>query len=295
MRILVTGSSGFVGKYRTEQLIKQGHEVIALNFRGHNKPVLHEYQIDITNSLELFNIVGRHRPDRIEHYASQSVVTTALLDPYNTFATNVMGAVNVLECSSKFKIPEVLIMTSDKYYGNLENAKEDDRPLITQGTYETSKLLQDELSQSYQRKGLNVTIIRSANIFGPNDPNKRIVPNTISTLKNNERPVIFKYFKGLRQYIYLSDFNDAVDLILKQNEKNKIYNIGTDTILGQSEVVHTITDIWNDKYKTSLWPISKDMDTKVQEIEAQFLNWNKLKSIGFEPQYTFEEGIEEMI
>lgn len=294
-KILVTGSSGFVAHHRVQHLKNKGDIVIGVHNTHNDFNSNIVYKTDISEKDSIDYIVARERPDRIEHYASVAIVAASRSNPYQTYKTNVLGAVSVLDTAKKYNIP-LLLMSTDKYYGSLTIAREDDRPIVTPGAYENSKLCQDLVGQSYREAGANITIVRSANIYGPGDINRRIIPNTIRDLQEKKQPVVFTNILGVRQYIYVTDFCDAVDTIigLDNDHRNDDYNIGTNIQLSQKQVVETIIDIWNNKYHTRIKPSYQERPD-LKEIPEQFLDWDKIHALGWEPMHSFRDGVEEIL
>jgi dTDP-glucose 4,6-dehydratase len=292
MKILVTGATGFVGEHRVNDLKTQGHDVVAIGSTHRQHLSNTEAYLDIAQKDSIEYLVARERPDRIEHFASVAIVAVSRTNPYETYRTNVLGAVSVLDTAKKYNVP-VMMMITDKYYGSLSIAKENDRPEITSGAYETSKTLQDIVAQSYRTSGSNITIIRSCNIFGKNDRNSRIIPNTIRVLEKGEAPVIFSNILGIRQFIYIKDFLRALDTILEKDQGG-IYNIGTDINLSQADVVMSILSIYNGIHHTEIYPAYKE-GLDIKEIPEQYLDWTKLHKLGWEPKYNFDSAITEMI
>lgn len=293
MKILVTGASGFIGQHRIRHLQSQKHTVIGVSNTHRDELSDIKLSVDISKKDALKYILARERPDRIEHFASVAIVGVSRQDPYTTYQTNVLGAVSILQNALELGIKDILLFTTDKVTGDRVLSKETDTPIITSGAYETSKFAQDIVGQSYQRHGLNISIIRSCNVFGPNDPNRRIVPNTIKTLQDGKKPTIFTNISGLRQYIYVNDLLKALDFIIK-NKPGEIVNIGTDIHMSQKEVVEQICNIWNDKNLSDIEPEYK-IGPEYNEIPEQYLDWDKLHKLGWHPSYMFSDGIKEML
>jgi len=292
MKILITGASGFVGQHRVNHLKKLGHKVIGVA-RARNQTAHYSYIVDIAEPFSLDPIVSRHKIDRIEHYASVSTVAVSRKNPFFTYRVNVLGTVSVLETAKEYNIP-VMCFTTDKVYGYASQLADEGTFLMPDvGEYENSKTLQDMVAQSYNLKSHNITIIRSCNIFGPNDANSRIIPNTIDDLQNNRSPVIFTNIDTKRQFIYIKDLMDALDIILEK-KPNEIFNIGTPIQLTQEQVVQIICKLWNEKYNTNIQPHYEE-GKDLKELKAQVLIWDKLYNLGWQPKWSFERGIGEMI
>jgi nucleoside-diphosphate-sugar epimerase len=293
MRFLVTGATGFIGRERVKHLISQGHEVIAVGNQHKEAVAPITEHLDIADKDSIKYVVSRFKPDRIEHFASQATVGVSRDDPWTTYKTNVLGAVSVCQTALQAGLP-LTVFTTDKYYGDREVAAEDDRPVVCAGTYETSKLCQDLIAQSYRRQGADITIARSCNVFGAFDSNRRIVPNVIRSLQEGRRPVIFTNVLGTRQYIYMKDLMRALDAIrvaaVESPDVEKTYNIGTDIKMTQEETVSAIIQIWNDYTGTYIQPEYK-AGPDLHEIPSQYLVWNKIRETGWSPLYDFEESI----
>jgi nucleoside-diphosphate-sugar epimerase len=294
MKVLITGASGFIGQHRVAKLQDEGIDVIATG-RSANPRLSTDfyYKLDIAERDSLKEIVLRHKPDRIEHYASLAIVSVSRADPYATFRTNVLGVVNLLEAAKAADTPQTMVFTTDKYYGKLKVAAENDTPEIMDGAYETSKCCQDIIAQSYATSGLRLKILRSCNVFGPNDKNSRIIPNTLRTLSRNESPFIFDNILGIRQYIYIDDLMSAIDKILDKG-KSLSYNIGTENLLSQKQVVESITEVWNNYHGTNI-EVSHTKGKDIHEIPRQYLDWNRLKNLGWQPNWKFEDSIDDII
>ena len=292
MRVLITGGSGFVGKHRVNHLKELGHEVIAVA-HSRNDNADYSYIDDIAFADVLNPIIARHGIDRLEHYASISTVGVSRRNPYATYRTNVLGTLSVLESALEYKIP-AMVFSTDKVYGYASQIADEGTFLMPDaGEYENSKTLQDMLAQSYNLKAHNISIIRSCNIFGKDDTNSRLVPNTIRALEEGKSPIIFKKRNTKRQFIYIPDLMSAIDLILERTEGH-IFNIATDNYLSQEDAVLSILKVWNKKYGVTVEP-EYDDKSELSELKAQYLVWEKLKMLGWSPKYTFEQGIEDML
>ena len=154
------------------------------------------------------------------------------------------------------------------------NAKEDS-PLLGLGSYEVSKCCADLIAQSYAYNyDLPIVITRACNIYGY-DENSRIIPNTIRSILRNERPIIFKNDKSVREYIYIEDVIDAYLSLIKNIEKTK-------EIIGLMD--------------KNIKPLYVDRKFKFKEIENQSLDSSKiLKDIGWKSKYSLKDGLKKTI
>lgn len=296
MNVFVTGGTGFIGSHLVNHLTENNNVVLLM--RDLTSTLWDKWlnevlrgctlvQGDLLNLKVLRRILAEYNIDYIYHFASQAIVSTALKDPIGTFETNIMGTINLLEaCRQVGDLKGILVMSTDKVYGNRIEALEED-PLVSTGIYETSKVCEDHIAQAFNSTyNLPITIARSCNCYGY-DLNKRIIPNTIRSCLKAEPPIIYEGEETHRQYIYVEDLVKALKHII--DNKPNVCNIGTDDILTQEQVVKEIC---------VYFPISPryiQRKKPIKEIKSQSLNWNKIKQLGWKPKFTFEQGIQETI
>jgi nucleoside-diphosphate-sugar epimerase len=298
LKILVTGASGFIGSHLVKKLIGNGHEVVVLvrdalpspwaNWLNEALKGTVQIRGDILDVGILRRTVSDYECEAIFHLAAQAVVRKAQADPSTTVQTNVLGTLNVLEVARQLDIPFTYIMSTDKVYFEGMDKKEEDA-LQAGEIYGTSKAMADLLSQSYAKTyGLKIAIGRACNCYGY-DPSPRIIPNTIKSCLKGESPIIYLGEETLRQYIYVNDLVTAI-IHLAENTLTGIYNIATDDILTQEQVVLKILENF-----PTIKPKYVQREKPIKEIQKQSMNWNKIKNTGWKPKYSFEAGIKETI
>ena len=302
-RILITGGTGFIGSHLAKKLSEtENNKVIVIQRDIIPNPWLVEalekctiVHGDMLDPAFLRRILSDYSINEIYHLAAQAVVSSANKDPYSTFNVNVMGTINLLEAVRQTN-PEIkiLVQSTDKVYGdNRMNMAESDPLLPTVGIYEVSKACEDWVVQAYANQyNLNMRITRPCNTYGY-DITNRIIPNTIKSCLNGLAPLIFDgQEKTVRQYIYVSDVVDALILIMNQKLQSQeavIFNVGTEDILTQEQVVKTIAENFN----LGIRVVKRT--TPLKEIEKQSVDYTKLKNLGWKPKYNFQTGITETI
>jgi len=294
MNAFITGSTGFIGSHLCAKL-KRTNKVVALFRDIHPSPwgdwlkeALSDCVLvrgDILDDKLIRRVIANYEINHVYHLASQALVKTALKDPANTFETNITGTVNVLEACRQVGVEKVLVMSTDKVYGNKEAARESD-PLVSVGIYETSKACQDLITQAYIKTyNMDAIIARSCNAYGY-DLSPRIIPNTIKACMRGDPPVIYEGEETKRQYIYIEDLCEALTYLMKSDINQGIFNIATDDILTQEEVVKTICKY----FPISPRPVKRERP--LLEIQAQSM---RPSNFGWKPRHSFEEGIQETI
>ena len=191
-KVLITGHTGFKGSWLSVFLDLLGAKVTGISIEPPSQPNLYEkiklndivndYHCDIRNGEDLDNIISKTKPDIIFHLAAQSIVRYSYDHPKDTFETNVIGSLNVLESTRKlkYKLP-VIMITTDKCYDNQEWCwpyRETDA-LGGHDPYSSSKAAMEILVASYRDSFLaNLATCRAGNVIGGGDWAKdRIIPD----------------------------------------------------------------------------------------------------------------------
>ena len=212
-RVLITGHTGFKGSWLALWLNKLGAEVVGYSIDIPTKPNHFELlklniisiQGDVLNKKKLYKTIKKHKPDIIFHLAAQSLVRKSYTNPTETFETNIIGTINVLEsCRRLGKIKAIVNITSDKCYQNTEKRggyKEGD-PMGGNDPYSASKGSVELVAQSYRKSFFPVeaykknhsTLLanaRAGNVIGGGDWAKdRLIPDVMRAVKKRKKGVI---------------------------------------------------------------------------------------------------------
>lgn len=301
-KILITGGYGILGSCLANKLDDMGHDVFILDRSKKKRTTLNRFinktikkqKGNFNEIRSLIKIIKKKKFDVIFHLGAITQVIDAYKSPYDTFKTNVMGTINILESIRKLNTDtKIIFSSSDKAYGTMQkdNYTENDR-LHGDFPYDVSKSSSDLIAQSYSKTyGLSVAIIRSGNIYGPADFNlDRLIPGTVVNALRN-KPIILRTSGKLRRdYIYVSDVADAyikmMKYMFKDKQKLHIYNLGSKYNFTANQVVDKIYKIMNVNLKSVV------RDKSRIEIEAQKLNFNKArKNLNWSPKINFRDGI----
>lgn len=298
--VLVTGGTGLVGGHLVEQLIGMGARVFC-TVRSQN-PASYFYQngfdkkvttvvCDITDPARVFDVVSKYEIEYIFHLAAQPIVATSFINPYETFHTNILGTVNILEAARKTPyIKGVVVASSDKAYGkDCVNASED-KPLAGDHPYDVSKSAADLIAQTYYKTyGVPVVVTRFGNIFGPGDLNEnRIIPGIMRSIIRGETLEIRSDGKFVRDYVYVKDVVMGYILAAEQMEvvKGQAFNFSTGFNFSVLNLISEVSRIVGRECKFTI------KNNQVNEIPFQSLNFDKAVSVlGWRPSFTLEQGI----
>jgi len=289
-RVLITGSSGFVGSQLAADLQKKGARVAGLS--RHPKDPSWEKRVDVTRKSDLVAFVRSFDPHVCFHLASVSLVESGATRPHATFQANIEGALNILEACRSGNVRRIVIASSSHVYGAAPSPYSEDEPARPSRPYETSKACIDLIAQSYADSfHLPVLIPRFVNIYGPGDMNfSRIVPKTMRSVIHGKNPELWGG-SARRQYLYIDDAVSAYEAIARisdtQLERNRTYNIGSDDAISVRDLVRAIMVLSADKLQIT--PVAS---AREEEISEQIVTWRKVqRTIRWGPQIRLEEGL----
>lgn len=290
--IVVTGGQGFLGRALTSRLSSLGEDVCSTYCYTPpwkiSKGNLSHFKLDVTRFDECLKLINQENPKTIYHLVSQPLVTSAIRHPYSTFELTVRGAYNLLEAVRQSnKQIKVILYTSDKVYGNNNDAKETDRLDTVSHPYEVAKVCEDLLGRSYALSfGMDVVTVRSGNLYGGGDLHwDRLVPYMCREIIYN-RPVIFRGTgQQKRDYIYIED---AVDGILMSSSLPS----GESMNMGASRS-HTAFEVFEELQKvTNTIIVPTALGTRLNEIDDQHINFDKAMTMGWRPKTSMLDGLE---
>jgi CDP-glucose 4,6-dehydratase len=305
----VTGATGFVGAHIVRFLVERGARVVCLQRDAVRTNSLDVFDLRrrvtvIQGAVEDYDLMTRvlneYETDAVFHLAAQALVGAANRSPLSTFESNIRGTYCLLEaCRVSETVKRIVVASSDKAYGSHKTLPyREDFPLQGLFPYDVSKTCTDLLSQSFSHTyDLPVAVTRSANIYGPGDMNlSRIIPGTIMSVLQNERPIIRSDGTPLRDFMYVDDIAEAYLLLAERIEeaKGEAFNFGSGAPVQMLELVTQIVRLMGKE--NELEPIVM-LKTKIErEIDAQYLASDKIsRKFGWQPATNLEEGLRNTI
>lgn len=306
--VFVTGCTGLLGSWLTKVLVEKG-----ANVTGLIRDYIPRSNLQWTETINRINIVygsledyfileralNEYEIDAVFHLGAQTIVGIANRNPISTFESNIKGTWDILEAVRRTStISRVVIASSDKAYGECEVLPYiETTPLRGYHPYDVSKSCADLISSAYYKTySLPVCITRCGNFYGGGDLNfNRIIPGTIRSVLNGERPVIRSDGSYVRDYIYILD---AVEAYLFLAERMDDKNIHGEAFNFSNEIQITVLELTK---KILELMERKDLEPKILnvvsgEIKHQYLSAKKSQEVlGWRPRYSLEEGLKETI
>jgi len=279
MKILITGFSGFIGKYLQERLKHTSHELILL---------------DITNGFDICDweqVKQLKDFNTIVHLANLSFVPASYLEPKRFYESNYLSTLNMLELCRLNSAR--MIFFSSFIYGHPQYQPIDERhPIQAFNPYAQTKVICESLCEGYNRDfKVPVTIFRPFNIYGKGQNPDFLIPTIIQQAKNGS--ITIKDDRPKRDYIHVLDIVEAVVAAIEstKTETLQTYNLGTGISYSVKEIIDIVIGLFNPgieyKCKNEIRP-NEVMDTiaDIRKIKTE-LNWV--------PKIDIKEGLKMMI
>lgn len=301
--VFITGVTGFLGSWMTKYLVEMDANIIGLirDWVPKSKLINDQY-INKINSVRgniedyflLERIINEYEIDTVFHLAAQTIVGIANNNPLSTFESNIKGTWNLLEaCRRNKNVKKIIVASSDKAYGDQVKLPYDESTsLAGKHPYDVSKSCADLLCKTYyETYNLPVCVTRCGNFFGGGDLNfNRIIPGTIKSILNNERPIIRSDGTFIRDYFYIEDGVMAYLLLAEKMEDKKIhgeaFNFSNELQITVLILVRKILELM----KSNLIP--ETLNETKNEILQQYLCSKKAREIlGWVPIFSLEESL----
>ncbi|HEB75671.1 MAG TPA: NAD-dependent epimerase/dehydratase family protein [Nitrospirae bacterium] len=311
MKILVTGGAGFIGSNVVDGYIREGHEVVVVDnlYTGRTEnlnPRARFYLLDV-RSEELGKVFEIERPDVVNHHAAQMSVPASVEDPAFDADVNIMGLINLLQSSVAYGTRKFIFISSGgAIYGEKDQLpiSETDEPMPL-SPYAVTKLTSEGYLRFYRHHyGLDYTVLRYANIYGPRQvPHAEagVVAIFIDTLRRGEVPVIYHYPEepdGMtRDYCYVEDVVRA-NLLALDRGSGEALNIGTSQETTTGELYRTILGLMRSRgyAKDALFDTPKKGAARSGDLRRSALDIEKAREVlGWRPEYDLKRGLEETI
>jgi len=286
--ILVTGANGFTGSHLVDRL-KRKHNIVSLihtsikgDWQANALKESIKWAGDIRDPLGLQELIAHQEIDEIYHTAALAKVKTAYLEPYSVFDVNVMGTVALLEAARQLDVDRILLMQTDKVYGEGLNLNED-AGYETSEPYATSKCCQGFIAATYaETYGMNIVLPHCCNIFGYDPYSNRIVPNVIKDCLQGKSPAIYSNDNSIREYIFIEDLLDGFEVLMKDKSMMGAYNFSTGWVYNQKDIVLKILNNFPD-----LEPqiIEADLPMQIEEESLSSCRWD------WKPQFDIDSAL----
>ncbi|MEM2742008.1 MAG: dTDP-glucose 4,6-dehydratase [Nitrososphaeria archaeon] len=301
MKILVAGGAGFIGNNFVRYLVNEhiASEIVVLDkltYAGRRENLL-----DIESEITFIqgDICRKEDVDKavrgcsfVVNFAAETHVDRSVVKAGSFVLTNVVGTYNLLEACRKYDVEKFVQISTDEVYGPILEGgfKEEDR-LSPRNPYAASKASADLLCKAFfETYNLPVVIARSTNNYGFYQHPEKLIPKTIIYALLNKKIPVYGEGKNVRDWIFVEDNCEAINLIMHKGEAGQVYNIAGKQELTNIQVVQTILKIMGKPEN-----LIQFVKNRPGHDMRYSLDISKIKQLGWGPKTKFEEGIKKTI
>jgi dTDP-glucose 4,6-dehydratase len=303
MRILVTGGAGFIGSHYVRTLLGGGYpgyeqaEVTVLDkltyagnlanldpVAGH--PRLRFVHGDICDAALLGSLLPGH--DAVLNFAAETHVDRSITGASDFVAANVAGVQVLLQACLDAKVGRVVQVSTDEVYGSIAAGSwRDDAPLAPSSPYSAAKAGGDLMSRAYAwTHGLNVSITRCCNNYGPYQFPEKVIPLFVTNLLDGLKVPLYGDGRNIRGWIHVDDHCRGIQLVLERGEPTGIYHINGDAELSNLELTQAILDCCG-----AGWDMVQAVPDRKGHDRRYSLEDAVLRARGYAPRISFAEGL----
>ena len=301
---LITGGCGFIGSNFILRLLRQRQDANVINldkltYAGNQDnlrdiagdPRYRFVQGDITDAALVGELM--EGADRVVNFAAETHVDRSLMEPGAFIQTDVYGTYVLLEAARQARVERFLHMSTDEVYGDVpegQTSRETD-VLNPRSPYAASKAGAEMQCRAYiETYGLPVVIARPANNVGPRQHVEKLVPLFTTNALRDEPLPVYGDGRQQRDWLFVEDNCEALDLILHEGEPGETYNVGAGNHLYNIDVAHLILDLT--KKPRSLITHVED---RAGHDRRYAVNSDKLRALGWAPRHDATAGIQKAV
>ncbi len=318
-KVLITGGAGFIGSHVIRKMVNKYPDYLIVNldkltYAGNlnnlNDIENHENykfeNIDINNVKAIDSLFKKYLFDNVIHLAAESHVDRSISNPDDFIITNVLGTLNLLNaCKDTWVNSEnncFYHISTDEVYGSLgetgfftESTSYDPR-----SPYSASKASSDHLVRAYGHTySLPVKISNCSNNYGSHQFPEKLIPLIINNILNKKPLPIYGKGENVRDWLWVEDHANAIDLVFHKGKLGETYNIGGHNEWTNIDLVNLLCDIMDKKLLNKVGD-SRKLITYVKDRAGHDLRYaidaTKIeKELGFKPSVNFQVGLEKTV
>ncbi len=304
--LLVTGAAGFIGSNFVHHMLAKypGYKLVVLDkltYAGRREnlkaaegnPRFAFVRGDICDRAAVDAAIREHTIDTIVHFAAESHVDQSIHSPLVFTEANVTGTQVLLEAARQNKLERFHHISTDEVYGAIPapNRSKEGDPFEPRSPYSASKAAAEHLVYAYHiTYGLATTITRGSNNIGPfHYPEKAVPLFTTNAIDDLPLP-IYGDGKQMRDYQYVGDHCEGIDLVLHKGALGEAYNVGTGVETTNIDMAHKILAILGKPAS-----LITHVADRVGHDRRYALDVSKLKTLGWVPGHTFDQALEKTV
>ncbi len=307
-KILITGSSGFIGMHLSKSLLEDGFIVSGIDNMNdyydvsikearlelllkHNK--FSFTNIDISNFEHVKSVFENFKPEMVVNLAAQVGVRYSLKNPHAYIQSNVVGFTNIIEACRIYDIAGLIYASSSSVYGGNKSipfsiSDRVDNPL---SIYAASKKSNELIAHTYNHLyGLNTTGLRFFTVYGPWGRPDMAMYIFANKIINRKEIQVFNHGKMQRDFTYIDDIINGVRASIEKNYPCEVFNLGNNRCENLMDMIGYIEKGLGKK------AVINFMDIQPGDIEKTFADIDHArKKLNYEPKTSIPEGIPKFI
>jgi dTDP-glucose 4,6-dehydratase len=304
MKILVTGGAGFIGSHYVRTMLGGGYPgfehasvtvLDKLTYAGNlanldpvaASPRFAFVRGDICNAELLANVVPGH--DFVVNFAAQTHVDRSITGASDFVAANVTGVQTLLQSCVEANVRRVIQVSTDEVYGSvLSGSWREDAPLEPNSPYAAAKAGGDLMARAYWRThGLDVSITRSCNAYGPYQFPEKVIPLFVTNLLDRRKVPLYGDGQNVRGWIHVDDHCRGIQLVLEQGQPGEVYHISGDAEVTNLELTQALLE-----YCEAGWDLVDLVEDRKGHDRRYSLDDSLLRGLGYAPRTPFRAGLE---
>jgi dTDP-glucose 4,6-dehydratase len=304
--IMVTGGAGFIGSNFVRYMLGKypDYRIIVydkLTYAGNpdnlldvdDDPRFEFVKADICDPDAVADAIAKFSIDTIVNFAAETHVDRSIMDPDAFIRTDVYGTYILLEAAKRFGLERYHQISTDEVYGHIhgEHRSLETDPVAPRSPYAASKTSGDLMAIAYSvTYGLPVTITRGANNIGPYQYPEKVIPLFVTNAIDDIPLPVYGDGKQRRDYQYVMDHCEGIDVVLHRGQLGETYNVGTGAEMENLRMVEILLD---ELGKPS--SLIRHVEDRPGHDRRYCLNVDKLKELGWEPRHTHEQAIRKTV
>ncbi|MBT8228194.1 MAG: dTDP-glucose 4,6-dehydratase [Dactylosporangium sp.] len=308
MRILVTGGAGFIGSHYVRTLLGGGcaeHAEVSvtvldkLTYSGNRAnlvpvaghPGLTFVEGDICDADLVGDLLPGH--DAVVHFAAESHVDRSILGATPFVTTNVLGTQVLLDAALRAKVDRFLHVSTDEVYGSIDTGSwTESTPLAPRSPYSASKAGSDLLALAYHRThGLDVTVTRCSNNYGPYQFPEKVIPLFITNLLDGKQVPLYGDGGNIRDWLHVADHCAGIQLALTKGRGGEVYHIGGGTELTNRELTGMLLEACG-----AGWEMVRPVADRLGHDRRYSVSIDKISTeLGYAPSVSLRAGLDETV
>ena len=307
MKILVTGGAGFIGSHYVRSLLQRGYPgfehaqvtvLDKLTYSGNlanlepvaASPLFSFVRGDICDAALLASVVPGH--EVVINFAAETHVDRSIAGAADFVASNVTGVQVLLQACLDAEVPRVVQVSTDEVYGSVDYGSwTEDAAVQPNSPYAAAKAGGDLLARDYARThGLNVSITRCCNNYGPYQYPEKVIPLFITNLLDRLKVPLYGDGQNVRGWIHVDDHCRGIQLVVERGEPGGVYHINGNAELTNTELTRALLECCG-----ADWDMVAQVEDRKGHDRRYSLDDSLLRGLGFAPRIPFSKGLADTV